>query len=102
MVPENMVTTLLKGIHGDILYGNEGQFKTKERVLQSYWWKDMDQDINKFLAKCDKCQKIQARDKKMRSFHYPKCSEPNQRIHMDLFGPLKISESGKKVHNVSP
>ncbi len=26
----------------------------------------------------------------------PQCSEPNQRIHMDLFGPLKTSESGKK------
>ncbi len=26
----------------------------------------------------------------------PQCSEPNQRVHMDLFGPLKTSESGKK------
>jgi hypothetical protein len=26
----------------------------------------------------------------------PQCSEPNQRIHMDLFGPLKTMPSGKK------
>jgi hypothetical protein len=26
----------------------------------------------------------------------PQCSMPNQRVHMDLFGPLKTSESGKK------
>ena len=26
----------------------------------------------------------------------PQCSQPNQRIHADLFGPLKTSERGKK------
>ena len=26
----------------------------------------------------------------------PQCTMPNQRIHMDLFGPLKTSQSGKK------
>jgi hypothetical protein len=26
----------------------------------------------------------------------PQCSEPNQRVHADLFGPLRTSESGKK------
>ena len=47
MVPEDMKTTLLEGIHGHMLYGHEGQFKTKERILQSYWWKGMDQDTIK-------------------------------------------------------
>ena len=27
---------------------------------------------------------------------YPQCTMPSQRIHMDLFGPLKTSGSGKK------
>ena len=29
-------------------------------------------------------------------FSLPQCTMPNQRIHMDLFGPLKTSQSGKK------
>jgi hypothetical protein len=58
MVPESMVKTLLPGKHGDMLYGHEEQTKTKERILQSYWWRGMDQDISDFLSKCDKCQKI--------------------------------------------
>jgi hypothetical protein len=44
-----MITTLLEGIHSEMLYGHEGQFKIKERVLQSYWCKGLDQDINELL-----------------------------------------------------
>ncbi len=52
-----MVNALLTGIHGDMLYGHEGQTKTIERILQSYRWRGMDQDINDCLDKRDKCQK---------------------------------------------
>jgi hypothetical protein len=56
----------MEGIQGDMLYGREGQFKTKERELHSYWRKGMVQEINEFLAKSDKCQqtKNQAQNKK--------------------------------------
>jgi hypothetical protein len=53
VIPESMVNALLTGIHGDMLYGHEGQTKTKERILQSYWLRGMDKDINEFLEKCD-------------------------------------------------
>jgi hypothetical protein len=33
MVPETMVNKLLTGINGNMLYGHEGQNKTKERIL---------------------------------------------------------------------
>jgi flagellar biosynthesis/type III secretory pathway chaperone len=36
MVPESMINTLLSEIHGDMLYGHEGQTNTKERIQQSY------------------------------------------------------------------
>jgi hypothetical protein len=58
VVPESIVNAQLAGIHWDMLYGHEGQFKTKERIMQSYWWRGMDQDINDFLSKCEKCQSI--------------------------------------------
>ncbi len=98
MVPESIVNALLTGIHGDMLYGHEGQFKTKERIMQSYWWRGMDQDINDFLKKCENCQKTKKykHETKNELTPLPQCSEPNQRVHMDLFGPLKTSESGKK------
>jgi hypothetical protein len=88
----------LEGIDGDMLYGHKGQFIARERVQQSHWWKGMDQDINEFLKNV-----INVR--KQKKFKYktknklkplPLCSEPNQRIHLDLIGPLKTTESGKK------
>jgi hypothetical protein len=98
VVPESMVNALLTGIQGDMLYEHEEQTKTKERILQSYWWRGMNQDINEFLEKCDKCQKTKKFKHSTENQLIPllQCSEPNQRIHMDLFGPLKTSESGKK------
>jgi hypothetical protein len=57
VVPEAILQTLLEGIHGDMLYGHEGQFKTKERIMQPYCLRGMDKGINNFLAKCEKCQK---------------------------------------------
>jgi hypothetical protein len=41
--------------------------------------------------------KNQARNKKMSSFHYPQCSEPNQRIHMDLLAPKNIRKWKKFI-----
>jgi hypothetical protein len=100
MVSESMVKTLLAGIHEDMLYGHKGQTKTKEGFLIPYWWRGMDQDINDFLSKCDKCQKTKEFKHKTKSplIPLPQCSEPNQKIHMDLFRPLETSENGKNYH----
>jgi hypothetical protein len=78
--------------------GHDGIFKTRERILQCYYWIGMDKDIQEHLAACQRCQ--------MRKSHHaptpllltplPQTSEPNQRIHADLFGPLRTSGSQKK------
>ena len=57
MVPKAITNQLIKEVHGNVMYGHEGQFKTKERILQSYWWPGMDQHINDHLRQCETCQK---------------------------------------------
>jgi hypothetical protein len=49
---------------------HEGQFITREGVLQSYWWKEMDNDINEFLTKCDNCQKTKKFKEKQKKKPY--------------------------------
>jgi hypothetical protein len=58
----------------------------------------MNQDINEFFEKCDKCHKTKKlkHEAKNELILLPSCSEPNQRVHMDLFGPLKTTKSGNK------
>ena len=98
MVPKAITKQLITEVHGNVMYGHEGQFKTKERILQSYWWPGMDQHINEHLRQCEKCQKTKKDKRATTNFvsPLPQCTMPNQRIHMDLFGPLKTSQSGKK------
>ena len=57
----------------------------------------MDQHINDHLRQCEKCQKTKKEKRATTNFvsPLPQCTMPNQRIHMDLFGPLKTSQSGK-------
>ncbi|MGL6003312.1 DDE-type integrase/transposase/recombinase, partial [Aeromonas sobria] len=67
-------------------------------ILQCYYWPGMDRDINDFIKSCVKCQQRVKNNKTNNTSlqPLPQCSAPNQRIHADLFGPLKTSGSGKK------
>jgi hypothetical protein len=96
-VPESMRMDILKEAHGGQFTGHDGIFKTRERILNCYYWPGMDKDINEFIKRCVKCQqrsKTTAPHTELQPL--PQCSEPNQRVHADLFGPLKTSGSGKK------
>jgi hypothetical protein len=67
-------------------------YTINEMILQSYWWRGINQDINDFWqlnVTIAKRQKINQATKN-EFIPIPQCSEPNQRVQMDLFGPLKI------------
>jgi hypothetical protein len=56
VAPQKLVPAILENAHGHLLAGHGGVLKTKERILQSYYWPGMDQDINDHLKRCQKCQ----------------------------------------------
>ena len=96
-VPNTMREEILREAHGHLLSGHDGLFKTKERILQSYYWPGMDKDIASHIQQCHKCQlrkKTSVPQTNLQSL--PQCTEPNQRIHADLFGPLIASGNNKK------
>ncbi len=98
VVPAALVDKLIHKTHGALLAGHEGITKTKERLLQSYFWPNMDKDISRHIQTCQRCQ---ARRKDIRPVPnlltpLPQCTALNQLVHMDLFGPLKTSNMGKK------
>ena len=87
---------LVTDSHGSLMVGHNGVEKCRERLLQSYFWPNMEKDVRKHLESCTKCQ---ARKKSGSAYNYlhpmPQCSAPNQRVHVDLIGPL-LSTEGKK------
>ena len=96
--PPTMRELILQEAHGAALSGHGGTLKTKERILQSYFWPGMDQDIQTHLKTCQKCQMRRTRDQTKPELlsPLPQCTQPNQRIHADLLGFLVVSRRGKK------
>ena len=96
VVPRSICMELVKEAHGSLFVGHNAVEKCRERLLQSYFWPNMDKDVRTHLDSCSKCQ---ARKKTGSSYNYlqpmPQCTAPNQRVHIDLFGPLKTT-NGKK------
>ena len=98
VVPNALVKEVLQQGHGTLFSGHEGQLKTRYRITQQYWWPKLEEDIAEFLKSCEKCQARRKDDhpKPTLLTPLPQCTEPNQRIHADLFGGLKTSVNNKK------
>ena len=96
--PFEAKTEIMNYAHGNQYTGHEGIFKTKQRILTNYFWPNMDKDVIQFISSCHKCQMNKHRKFPIQALlkPLPQCSNINQRIHADLFGPLKISGNGKK------
>ena len=98
LLPQSLVPSVIQEAHGGLLTGHGGVSKTRERILQSYYWPGMDTDITAHLLACQRCQFARKDDRPRPNILHPlpQCSAPNQRIHADLFGPLRASDLGKK------
>ena len=92
--PESIRRRLICEAHGKILTGHNGIEKTKQRLLTTYYWPNMDADIADHIKTCITCQindKSKHKPSKLQSL--PVCSAPNQRVHLDLFGAVKSSSN---------
>ena len=77
-----------------VLRDNKGQDDTVLLVA----WNGHSTDINNHLSSCEKGQKMKMNKRATANFlsPLPLCNAPNQGVHIDFFGPLKTSGSGKK------
>jgi hypothetical protein len=97
-LPSALVPETLSESHGNLLVGHDGIYKTKEHLLQCYYWPGMDADIAHHLKTCHRCQLRQKDGRPLPTLlsSLPQPTEPNQQVHDDLFGPLKTTDRGKK------
>ena len=97
VIPDQLKGPLLAEAHGSLLTGHGGVFKTKQRLLQSFWWPNMDADINKHIQVCKKCLVTSkaTNTPPVVVGTLPQCTVPNQRVHLNLFGPQRSSHSSK-------
>jgi hypothetical protein len=95
--PKCLQGQIMTAAHNSLAGGHMGIFKTHERILEKYYWPSMTRDIGEHIKFCMVCQKT-------RPYNHPNSAplkalqqppSPNHRVHIDLFGPLISSESGK-------
>ncbi len=94
IVPQELRKEILHEAHNSMAGGHPGRFKTKETILQEFFWPRMDLDIERHCNQCQECAKFSTKghntNYNLQPIPIPK--GPNHRVHTDLFGPLKARD----------
>ena len=98
VLPSQSRAVVLNLAHGVPTAGHLGITKTKDRVLQRYYWPGVFKDVAKYCRTCDTCQQCQPRGTQVKAemIPMPIISQPFQRIAMDIVGPIDRSRSGNR------
>ena len=72
-----------------------GQTETKRRVAKEYYWPCMKKDIEGFVRTCHPCQLAkQSGTVNPGVGEFPVPDQRFQSVHLDVVGPLPVSEDG--------
>lgn len=92
------IPRILREYHYSAIGGHKGEKKTYKRILNNYYWKTMIKDIKDYIRNCLECQRVKANRRP--------CITPleltdtpkrfNDKIAMDIVGPLKETLRGHK------
>ena len=95
VVPRQYRKTVLTLGHDIPLAGHLGTKKTRDRIMQHFFWPGMFQDISEFCRSCPECQKGIQKGRIPRAplISIPPIDEPFQRIAIDFVGPLPLTEN---------
>jgi IS30 family transposase len=97
LLPLSLSDEVIHDTHTSLLSGHEGVSRTKERLLQNYFWPNMEAKISQHVAACLRCQARRTTDKPKPPLltSMPQCTSLNQRVVINLMGPLRTSSQGK-------
>ena len=96
-LPDNLKREVLKSCHDSLAGGHLGSKKTREKIRQRYYWFEMREDIDVWVASCDVCaaNKHAVRRPKAPLGTLP-VGAPMDRIATDLMGPLPKTPRGNQ------
>lgn len=95
VVPKRFRELILQIGHDIPFSGHLGNKKTRNRVLQHFFWPGIFSDVASYCRSCPKCQKVTAKGRISRVplVSPPLIEEPFKRIAIDFVGPLPLSEN---------
>ena len=97
VLPQQCRAVVLRLAHDIPLAGHLSIKKTRERVLQCYYWPGILSDVATYYRTCEVCQRSQSwHPVKAKMVTMPLISKPYQRITMDFVGPLPCTQRGNR------
>ena len=98
VVPKKYRNSLLAIAHDIPLGGHLGNKKTREKLLQNFFWPGIFIDVARYCKTCSQCQKNVKKGKVYKAplISIPPMDEPFSRVAIDIVGPLIRSEQGNK------
>ena len=95
VAPESIREMLANAAHSTWHGGHGGMARTTARIMQGYYWPGIHNYIQKFINNCPRCQmKGGKKPPPAPLASLPICEGPNERVHTDLFGPMKTKSPG--------
>ena len=93
LVPRSMRKEILYQMHDSLISGHLGCKKTKQKILQKFYWYSLKDDVNIYIQRCDTC----AADKRpVKTPRAPmgslRVGAPGDCIATDYLGPFPVTE----------
>ena len=97
IVPHVMRDSIMRQMHDGLLSGHLGRRKTREKVLQRYYWYGVRTDVDLWVARCDSCEAIKPPGKPAKApMGLMPTGAPMDRLGTDILGPLPETPRGNK------
>ena len=97
LLPRSMKADVMRQMHNGLLSGHLGRKKTKEKVLQRYYWFGVRQDINNWVARCHECGMTKPLPKHAKApLGNMLVGAPLDRLSTDILGPLPETTKGNR------
>lgn len=100
-VPRSRIPAVIFGAHASLIGAHAGENRTVNRIRHYFWWPDLTETVQKHIKGCLTCQKIKPPVRAAGAHAplqpLPLATMPNERIHIDLFGPIRTAKGQKKM-----
>ena len=97
VLPKECRLVVLRLAHDVPMAGHLGITKTKDRILQRYYWPGIFTEVARYCKSCEICQKSQPRrPARAEMVPMPLVSPPFHRVAMDIVGPLPRTQRGNR------
>ena len=89
IVPKELRKDLIYQVHNTVLSGHLGSKRTKQKLLQKYYWYNMKEDVNNYILGCDICESNKKTQKTPKApLGSLRTGAPMDCLATDILGPL--------------